>query len=318
MVRDISEAMGQAGVVRLLDPDTGGLLPEPGRWHTTIRVRNLFAIRHVLDVLKPPPWPEGVLGPIDRERAARGHALFVQNCASCHAIELIKGTSNPVEWHVPVVPLGVIGTDPTHAVNFAAATFDATKLGLSKQTTASEGLFAVATNVKRQAYIDAGIPESEWPTYDGFGRKDEIDANPCGYKARPLIGVWATAPFLHNGAVPTIYDLLSETRPTSFVFGGTEYDPVKLGMVQQPGPGTMVLDTQERGNSNAGHWFTSDSGRPGRIGRAFTEAEKFALIEYLKSATEADYPTVEIDPPGPAPCAMDPDWGRRWLQTQHP
>ncbi|MEO8726123.1 MAG: di-heme-cytochrome C peroxidase [Acidobacteriaceae bacterium] len=314
MGRDVSEAMGQAGVLRLLDPTTGEILPEAGRWHTTIRARNLYKIRSVLDLLKPPPWPEEVLGKINRTQAAQGKALFTANCASCHGIKIISGTTNPTEWHVPVIPLTRIGTDPTHAVNFASLTYNVTKLGLGKHTTLIEGLNTVASAVKRQAYLNAGIPKSEWAEYDGFGRKDDSsDAIPaCGYRARPMIGVWAKGPFLHNGSVPTIYDLLSDSRPASFVFGSPEYDPHKLGLVQDAGTGTMVLDTKLPGNSNAGHWFTNDASRPGKIGRALNDQEKFAIIEYLKGATEADYPTDKIAKPGPQPCEDNPKWPKNW------
>ncbi|MDQ2764553.1 MAG: cytochrome c [Pseudomonadota bacterium] len=312
MGRDIVEAIGHVGVLGFLDPVTGVVLPEPDRWRTTIRPRNLYAIRQVLDTLKPPPWPEAVLGKIDQAKAEQGRALFAQNCAGCHGIKLIKGTANPVEWHVPVIRLDKIGTDTASSLAFAGARFDASKLGLSKQASVAQVSFVVVNAIKRQAYLDAGIPGSEWAKYDGFGRKDTADPDPCGYKARPLIGTWATPPFLHNGAVRTIYDLLSDTRPTSFVFGGTEYDPQKLGFTQDAGPGTIVLDTKLTGNSNAGHWFTDDATRPGRTGRGFTEPEKYAIIEYLKAATPADYPTVQIDPPGPAPCADNPEWAKNW------
>jgi mono/diheme cytochrome c family protein len=316
MGRDVAEAMGAPGVVQLADPATGELYPEPRRWQTNIRPRNLFALRTVLDWLKPPPWPADILGEVDGVRAEQGRGLFIENCAACHGVKIISGTSNPTEWHVPLVPLTRIGTDPNHAVSFAGNTYDATKLGLSKTTGVSAGLFAVTVPIKRQAYIDAGIPESEWEKYDGYGRKDAVDATPCGYKARPLLGTWATGPFLHNGSVPTVYDLLSETRPQTFVFGSPEFDPVKLGFMQTEGTGTLVFDSTLPGNSNAGHWFTNDTSRPGKIGRALDEREKFAIIEYLKAATPDDYPKEEVTQPAPPACANDPDWAKSWIATQ--
>jgi cytochrome c peroxidase len=62
---------------------------------------------------------------------------------------------------------------------------------------------------------------------------DEKDKTRLAYKGRPLTGVWATAPYLHNGSVPTLYDLLlpPESRPRSFRLGSREFDPVKVGFV---------------------------------------------------------------------------------------
>lgn len=115
----------------------------------------------------------------------------------------------------------------------------------------------------------------------------------AGYKARPLNGVWATAPFLHNGSVPTLYDLLSpvEERPKAFLLGDPSFDPVRVGVVtrqvEPKGPtyddnGYFILDTSRPGNSNAGHEF-SDRKREGVIGPALSPEERTAIIEFLKS-----------------------------------
>jgi hypothetical protein len=154
--------------------------------------------------------------------------------------------------------------------------------------------------MREQAYKDAGIPQAEWPKYDGFGRKNTL-TTPCGYKARPLVGVWATPPFLHNGSVPTVFDLLSDTRPPTFRTGSVEYDPVHLGFVNASGPSAFTFDTSLVGNSNAGHWF-ADDGRPGRIGPKLTDADKYAIIEYLKIASFDTYPRKVVQHPDPEPC----------------
>jgi hypothetical protein len=260
-----------------------------------------------LTKLRAPVWPQAVLGPIDRAKARRGKGLFATYCAACHGVARIAGT-NPTQWNMTVVPIDRIGTDPNQAVDYAKHTFDATKLGLGNAVRTAEGLAYVVSRVQRQAYVDAHIPPSQWPTYDGFGRKSNFSPAPCGYKARPLIGVWATGPFLHNGSVPTIYDLLSETRPSSFRFGSEEFDPKKLGFVSSDGPNTMLFDSHQPGNSNAGHWFTRDDKRPGRIGPALSEEQKYDLIEYLKEASFSDYPSKTVSRPRPLPCENDPKW----------
>jgi hypothetical protein len=98
------------------------------------------------------------------------------------------------------------------------------------------------------------------------------------YKGRPLDGVWATAPFLHNGSVPTLYDLLRAPadRPKTFNTGTRNYDPAKGGYVTDASaPGNSFTFTASgNGNSNEGHDYN--------VGK-LTPDERAALLEYLKS-----------------------------------
>jgi hypothetical protein len=96
------------------------------------------------------------------------------------------------------------------------------------------------------------------------------------YRAKPLNGIWATGPFLHNGSVPTLADLLqpSDARPKKFTVGASEFDPIKIGFSENvSGTNKLVIDTSLTGNSNAGHDY----------GVALSADEKSALLEYLKS-----------------------------------
>lgn len=303
MSRNIGEALGVGAITHFIDLGTGALSPEPERWRTSIPVRNLNALETLLESIQPPHWPQGVLGQIDGVRAKRGAQLFSQNCAGCHGVRAIAGAKTE-EWSVKVLPLTVIATDPMQAMNFRNTTYDGTKLGLSIHTDAATGLRVVTDAVRTQAYRDAQIPAAQWGAFDGFGRSNLVTA-PCGYKARPLVGVWATPPFLHNGSVPTVFDLLSESRPVKFVVGSTEYDPAKLGLSQAAAPNTVIFDTTAVGNSNAGHWFTDDQARSGRIGRRLTDDQRYDLIEYLKTATYADYPRTVVNGADPEPCVSD-------------
>ncbi len=103
------------------------------------------------------------------------------------------------------------------------------------------------------------------------------------YKARSLNGVWATAPYLHNGSVPTLYDLLlpkkgdkdpkdGEYRPDQFQVGSREFDPEKVGL-KSSGYIGFTFDTRRRGNSNAGHTY----------GTELDKEKRLDLLEYLKS-----------------------------------
>ena len=110
-----------------------------------------------------------------------------------------------------------------------------------------------------------------------------------GYRARPLNGVWATAPYLHNGSVPSLWDMISppSERPKQFCVGSREFDPKKVGLTTDCVAGTTVLDTTITGNLNNGHEFRGankpDKPTDGHIGRGFSEEERWQLIEYLKT-----------------------------------
>lgn len=94
------------------------------------------------------------------------------------------------------------------------------------------------------------------------------------YKGRPLNGIWATAPYLHNGSVPNLDELLKpgSERVKKFGVGNREFDPVNVGY--RTDGATFEFDTSLLGNSNAGHEY-------GAV--RFNELERKQLIEYLKS-----------------------------------
>ena len=95
------------------------------------------------------------------------------------------------------------------------------------------------------------------------------------YKAAPLAGIWATAPYLHNGSVPNLYELLlpSNERTSKFYVGSREFDVKKVGFKTEQAPGTTLFDTSLPGNSNAGHDTYG----------TFNEEQRWQLVEYLKS-----------------------------------
>jgi hypothetical protein len=294
--RNIGEVIGVFAKTNIVN-DKGELNAEPERWRTSIQLDNLLWMEDTLEKLHAPTWPSDVLGPIDQAKADSGKQLFTSHCSGCHGIKELPDDV----WDVTVVPLEHIGTDPNQATKWAGNTYDLSILGLGKEATASVGVPAAVNAIRRQLYADNKTPADE----------QEGDATvlaPCGYKARPLIGVWATPPFLHNGAVRTVFDLLSETRPATFKTGSREYDPVNLGYIDDQGLGGMVFDTSLAGNSNVGHWWTDDTARPGRIGPKLSDDDKYAIIEFLKSATYDNYPREKRDAPAKVACEDNPDW----------
>jgi hypothetical protein len=147
----------------------------------------------------------------------------------------------------------------------------------SGKETYSKGMFEDAKNYKAPDGTKVPIQPPTAPDHAAVGDNatltfQEPKAIPLAYKARPLNGIWATAPYLHNGSVPTLDQLLTpaaDRKPTFFV-GSREFDPVNVGFDTEHG--TFLFDTTKPGNSNAGHDF------------AITDLKKRkALIAYLKT-----------------------------------
>jgi len=131
----------------------------------------------------------------------------------------------------------------------------------------------VHNKAERAAFCLATAREQAQREARGQVPRDEAR---IAYKARPLTGIWATAPYLHNGSVPTLYDLLSPPaeRPMRFYTGSIEYDPVKVGFVtERSSANSFEFRADRDGNSNQGHIYGTD----------LPASDRDALIEYLKS-----------------------------------
>jgi hypothetical protein len=112
----------------------------------------------------------------------------------------------------------------------------------------------------------------------GIERRGLVENEPSGYIAAFLDGIWLRAPYLHNGSVPSLRDLLSPVaeRPKVFYRGYDVYDPVKVGFVTGGEEAERVgtrYDVSERASGNQGHEY----------GTNLSVKEKDALIEYLKT-----------------------------------
>jgi hypothetical protein len=101
----------------------------------------------------------------------------------------------------------------------------------------------------------------------------------AAYESRVLHGIWATAPYLHNGSVPSLWELMlpPDRRTTSFKVGSRKFDPKNVGYVTDESPfknGTYVVDPQNaNGNGNGGHDYT----------QKLTDDDRWAIVEYLKT-----------------------------------
>ncbi|MBV4553269.1 cytochrome c [Pseudomonas sp. SWRI102] len=302
MARNVGEALGVGATLNFFDAQ-GKPLQGDARYPSSVRVRDLNKIEETLQLLKPPAWPEALLGSIDKPLAAKGRVLFAENCAGCHVPKVVQGPDRPVQ-QLHMLPVKVIGTDPGTANNIADHRFNLTSLQwdpaeLAKldvqlhptptepldlsQVSVAKGLAYVTAFVENRAYRDAGVTPVERPALDGFGLPIGV-RELRAYKARPLAGVWATPPFLHNGSVPTIYQLLSPQaeRATTFYKSSFEYDPRHLGYRTEAFANGFLFDTKITGNHNSGHEFRSGERGNGVIGRLLQPQERWALLEYLK------------------------------------
>lgn len=302
MARNIGEALGVGATLDFFDAN-GQPLKGDERYPSSVRLRDLHQIEQTLQRLKPPAWPEALLGAVDKPLAVKGRELFSENCAGCHVPRSVQTNGRWVQ-HLKMLPVDYIGTDPGAANNIADHRFDlsalqwdpaelakldvqlqpppAEPLDMSKLSSA-KGLAYVTAFVGNRAYREAKIPEAERPEMDGFGLPIGV-RELRAYKARPLAGVWATAPFLHNGSVPSLYQLLSpqDERATTFFKGTFEYDPRHLGYRTEAFTNGFKFDTRITGNHNSGHEFRAGKLGNGVIGRLLQPQERWALLEYLK------------------------------------
>jgi mono/diheme cytochrome c family protein len=184
---------------------------------------------------------------IDTTLAAAGRTVFEATCSRCH------GTYGEEETYPNLlVPIDEVGTDP---------------------------VLAVASTAYADDFID-------WYNGSFYGELSSIEPGE-GYMAPPLDGIWATAPFLHNGSVPTIEALLdSSLRPTYWTrsFDPNDFDPAALGWMhtaleagQSAEPDEAkkkkIYDTTLFGYGNGGHFY----------GDVLSPDDRRAVIEYLKT-----------------------------------
>ena len=210
-------------------------------------------IERWIESLEAPRWP----WPVEATLAEKGRAIFLQHCADCHGT---YDPAGPARETYPdrIVDIAEVGTD---RVRFDSLT--AKERGeLNKSWFGHMG-------------ADAAI------------MKDR--ESPAGYVAPPLDGIWASAPYLHNGSVPTLWHLLHPAqRPAVWKRTATGYDRARVGlevteMEKMPrGTGQEKLSSAERRR----HFDTSKPGKSAK-GHDFPdvldEEEKTAVLEYLKT-----------------------------------
>ncbi len=185
-------------------------------------------------------------GLIDRALAENGRIAFERVCSECHGTYGLDGGEYPER----MVSLAEVGTDPVR--------------------------LRALNREHRRAYHES------W--FGKFGETDVV-LEPDGYVAPPLDGVWASAPYLHNGSVPTLWHILNPARrPVVWRRSGTQLDPDRVGLqveeltkVPRSAKSSVdrraYFDTSRFGKSAAGHLFADELSRD----------DKLAVLEYLKT-----------------------------------
>lgn len=301
--RNTGEVLGVFGEV-LITPQENALDEIKG-FESSVRTNNLMRLEQVLQSLGAPDWPK-VFPEIDMELAAMGEDLFRDGCADCHLLPDMQQEGAPTErmiafrdtspqdltdiWmacnaYVNEGPSGPLqGTKDNNGNVIGATAPVANMLG----ATVKDALIGAKGDIVAEAI----------PTFFGIRLRPLVETLPIdpraadrmrcmttpdvlilGYKARPLDGIWATAPYLHNGSVPNLYELLlpASERSPSFTLGNHEYDPVNVGYLTTGGGFELVTSSGSRvieGNSNVGHEYGAEN---------FTEAQRRALVEFMKT-----------------------------------
>jgi hypothetical protein len=212
----------------------------------TIDLQRIARIEGWIWDLKPPPYPKSV----DAKLAGKGKPLYEEYCAACHGNQ--KGAKYDFDTHEypylgQVDPISRIRTDPGRLNSYTE-------------------LLSVNQNT----------------LYTGYSWRFKSFRKTNGYANMPLDGIWLRAPYLHNGSVPTLRDVLepAANRPKVFYRGYDVFDWKRIGFVadvaEEKGHKFFRFDTSVEGNSNEGH--------DGKIyGTYLSDAEKDAIVEYMKT-----------------------------------
>jgi mono/diheme cytochrome c family protein len=293
VVRNFGETQGV-----YMPMDLTSKTPEEGLFESNARLLNLGKIEDLLDRLAPPQWPEEIFGKIDRAKAAKGKELFASHCAECH-------NSYPYTWTEPnkygkrflevgVVPQSYVGTDPMQFEDFNPLVLTGQLAPYMPGPFKDKSIVPVpvlgettSEVLEKTAEKKLNLTPEETIKLHGYRVYPLPHPPEHSYKAAPRDGIWAEGPYIHNGSVPNLYEMLiPAAQRTKKFYLGRDFDPVKVGVDTTGNSGKFLYDTTLVGNSNAGHSFENGPLGNGIIGPLLTDEERWALIEYLKSIPE--------------------------------
>ncbi len=233
-------------------------------YESTITIQKLEDIQGFTRKYQPPVWPENILGKVNMRMVNMGKQVFQENCLNCHnpKRETFTGPGS-IEYNYLNV-----GTDNTYFTNQTKDFYGKSFIDDVLPPVMSKVKAAAASNggIKDMAPFEIGREKAVWraPKFNTI-------------VAKPLWGIWATAPYLHNGSVINMRQLLDkpEYRFTKFHVGSIEYDVNNMGFMNKQTAYSSLFETDCTncaGNSNRGHNY----------GTNLSDTQKNALIEFLK------------------------------------
>lgn len=313
LARNLGEVYGVFGEFH---PKKQSGFLELNRDYVSDNSANFSGLRELEDLIwkiGPPKWP----WQLDQSLLASGREVFDRSaneggCVECHGIR--KGAFRSPFHQTWATPVQDVGTD-TRECSILGRTVDTgvmagakiplTGIEIKETDTAFNVLSASVIGAIVQRALgfrstktgtmslatDAPIPP-EFDYLKGAFRDPSAanvefrDASPssslksgCAYEARVMEGIWAAAPYLHNGSVSTLEDLLKPSAERASVFAiGPNYDLERVGLSKEQTRFDYILQTTDcseidSGNSRCGHEFGTD----------LPENDKTAILEYLKS-----------------------------------
>jgi hypothetical protein len=227
-----------------------------GAYPPTLDVDRVLRTAKWLETAKPLAYPY----PIDGSLATQGQRVYEEYCTRCHGTReppFRREPPQPNELVGTVVPIEKIGTDRWRLDSYT---------------------WVLAVN---QSTLYTGY-EKDWGFDPPYPQRFTHFRKQPGYANSPLDGIWLRAPYLHNGSVPNLWELLKpeKERVGSFYRGNDVYDPKNVGFVstiaEQSGQKFFFFDTCQPGNGNGGHTGPA-------YGTDLSDQEKWALVEYLKT-----------------------------------
>jgi mono/diheme cytochrome c family protein len=284
------------------------------QFKSSAKIMNLYHLEKLVEKLDSPKWGNP-LPPIDNKKADAGKILFAKICAGCHGIRDENGQFPMTDPNalgkqfIKIIMIGLnkIKTDPLMANNFINPAMDvdpgvirehlpAPFQSLEKVPRAAI-LSTVVDKIIEKQYTSLKPDENQRNELSGFhispDRGGPPPPNLRAYKARPLNGVWATAPYLHNGSVSSLYEILlpESRRKKSFVIGGNIFNTKDIGFDTDENGNSFefrTIDDQGKpipGNGNGGHSGKGHTEYRTNDGqwREFSDTERYQIIEYLKT-----------------------------------
>jgi hypothetical protein len=282
--RNVGQVIGVFGLVNAEDKSFAG-------YDSSVNVDSLERAEELITTLWSPKWPDEF--GLDASAADEGRQVYKAHCVKCHALMARDDPNRDPEDKLVSIDgqfdgSAPLNTDRQTAHNWSrrraeiavlAGRYRSFPLGErfgdnpADSVPARDILSHLVFNVLARSFVpwrdELTLEETEQPfLLSAVAEADEL----LRYKCRPLNGVWSTAPYLHNGSVPNIAELLkpASERMKTFRVGTAEYDPATLGFKNA---GDFEFDTQVKGNSNSGHEY----------GTALSAEKKNALIEFIKT-----------------------------------